>query len=119
MKKLQHCISPENQQELRAGQVTWSEDGAHARCGHFAGYVGWSENRIGWTTSEFEETRWLETRMGAVPEGVVKRYEEIARGKVEESLKRLAAEVTRDVLDNPDYEYKYASVESVINGGGK
>lgn len=115
MAKLQHCISPENQQELRAGQVVWNEDGSQARCGHFHGHIQWSENRIGWHTSERAETKWIDTKMGVVPQGVVERYEEIARGEATESLKRLAAEVVSDVLDNPDYEYRHASVETVLN----
>ncbi|WP_193092289.1 hypothetical protein [Halomonas colorata] len=115
MAKLQHCISPENQQELRAGRVVWSDDGSQARCGHFHGHIQWSENRIGWHTNEREEIKWIDTKMGIVPQGVVKRYEEIARSEATESLKRLAAEVVRDVLDNADYEYKHASVETVLN----
>lgn len=101
-----HSISPEHQQALRAGEVTWSEDGLNATCGHYHGAVQWSENRIGWYTSEAGEWRWINTRMGVVPAGVVKRYESIAREYVEQSLRRQATATLTDVLDNPDVDYQ-------------
>tara|TARA_R110002051_G_scaffold53697_4_gene101023 strand:- start:491 stop:850 length:360 start_codon:yes stop_codon:yes gene_type:complete len=113
---LQHCISPAHQQALRAGRVSWSDDGLSATCGQYRGELQWSENRIGWYTSERGEWSWINTHMGVVPEGVVKQYEAIARDKVEDSLRRLAAETVADVLDNPNYEYKPASIERTLKG---
>lgn len=113
MASLHHSISPQYQQALRSRSVTWSEDGLSATCGQYRGEIQWSENRVGWYTSEKGEWRWIDTRMGVVPEGVVAQYERIARGKVEESLGRLAAETVADVLDNPAYEYKPLSQETL------
>jgi hypothetical protein len=103
---LKHHITPEHQEELRSGTVTWNDRGDYARCGHMNGWIQWSESRIGWKTSQMEEWQWIDTHLAVVNAKAVERYEAIARRKVEDKLRAIGQQISREILDSPDYEYQ-------------
>lgn len=109
MSTFKHHITPEQQEDLRSGTVTWNEPGDFAKCGHMNGWIQWSENRIGWKTSQMEEWKWIDTRLAVVNEKAVERYEAIARAEVENKLRAIGQQITHEILDNPEYEYQAAS----------
>lgn len=106
MSKLKHHITPEHQEELRSGTVTWNDRGDIAQCGHMRARIEWSENRIGWVTSQMDGWQWIDTHLGVVNAKAVERYEAIARGKVEDKLREIGQQISREILDSPDYEYQ-------------